>query len=174
MGHAPALSVVYISDVFKVKSCLAVAYTALKVSIFWVILVCIFQYSDWITTRITPNTDTFQPMLVVWLNKQMLRIFPWFLKIRYWCMPLVIQKTHEIPIKTKNNELFSICFVAWWLQCYSILFSFQSRIHICIFFYVRPCVKCCVSAYGWIMFYVKFCSYLRLFVSKVLRELWLQ
>ena len=33
--------------------------TAWKVSVFEVILLCIFSNSDWIRTRITPNTDTF-------------------------------------------------------------------------------------------------------------------
>ena len=33
--------------------------TAWKVSVFEVILVCIFPHSDWMRTKITPNTDTF-------------------------------------------------------------------------------------------------------------------
>ena len=34
--------------------------TAWKVSVFGDFLVCIFPHSDWIRTRKTPNTDTFQ------------------------------------------------------------------------------------------------------------------
>ena len=34
-------------------------------SVFGVILVRIFLYSDWIRTRITPNTDTFYAVYIV-------------------------------------------------------------------------------------------------------------
>ena len=47
--------------------------TTWKVSIFGVILVRIFSHSDWIRTRITPNTDTFHA-LTVW---QHLLTRPW-------------------------------------------------------------------------------------------------
>ena len=43
--------------------------TAWKVFVFGVILVRIFPYSDWIRTRITPNTNTFH-VVVVFALKQ--------------------------------------------------------------------------------------------------------
>ena len=33
--------------------------------------------------------------LVVWPNKQTLRIFPWFFRIRHWYIPSVIHKTQR-------------------------------------------------------------------------------
>ena len=49
-----------------------------------------------------------------------------------------------------------------WNRLFAILQL--NHIHICVFFYVRPCVKFCVS-----VSYVKFCSHLRIFVRKGLR-----
>ena len=40
--------------------------TAWKVSIFGFILVHIFPHSDWIQTRITPNTDIFYAVWFIW------------------------------------------------------------------------------------------------------------
>ena len=44
------------------KLMVALINTAWKVSVFGVIPVCIFPHSDWIRTRITPNTDTFDAL----------------------------------------------------------------------------------------------------------------
>ena len=49
-----------------------------------------------------------------------------------------------------------------------------SRIHICLFSYVRPCVQFCVSAYGQIVFYIKFYSICIFLYVRAYVELWLQ
>ena len=47
---------------------------------------------------------------------------------------------------------------------------YLNHIHICVFLYIRRCVKFCVTAYGQIVSYVKFCSHLLIFVHKGLRR----
>ena len=47
---------------------------------------------------------------------------------------------------------------------------YLNHIHIYVFLYIRRCVKFCVTAYGQIVSYVKFCSHLLIFVHKGLRR----
>ena len=52
---------------------ISVTCTAWKVSLFRVILVRIFLHSDWIRSRITPNSDTFYTVLNWSLNSRALQ-----------------------------------------------------------------------------------------------------
>ena len=66
-------------------------------SVFGVILVSIFPHSDWIRTRITPNTDNFYS--VIQFYRQFLII-----NFGFWLVNILLQKIEDFSKKWNEND----------------------------------------------------------------------
>ena len=80
-----------------------------KVSVLGVFLVCIFPHSDWIRTRKTPNTDTFDAVQLSFSMKKSYHVVKGYLRYKFIFCHTVAHYAHltNFFIWRKNNLSFS-------------------------------------------------------------------
>ena len=93
-------------------------YTVRKVSLFGVILVRIFPHSDWIRTRITPNTDTFYAALNITIRYEFKNYIEYFTEnfCDYYCLNIIMNTTlkyYHKQVFNKTLKLMAVVMIFW-------------------------------------------------------------